>query len=64
MKNSSIIQGIGGYRLAVELRHRSWSDDENTTQFLKRNNAARVQIIELPIQVPLEDDEVNKTCNS
>ena len=32
------------YRLAVELRHRSWSDDSNTAALLKESKAAWVQI--------------------
>jgi len=38
------------YRLAVELRHRSWSDDENTAGFLGENNVAWVQIDEPKFQ--------------
>jgi uncharacterized protein YecE (DUF72 family) len=34
------------YRLAVELRHRSWSDDPETAKLLKENNVAWVQIDE------------------
>jgi len=34
------------YRLAVELRHRSWSDDEDTADLLKQYNVAWVQIDE------------------
>ena len=34
------------YRLAVELRHRSWSDDENTGRFLRESNVTWVQIDE------------------
>jgi uncharacterized protein YecE (DUF72 family) len=37
---------FGQYRLAVELRHRSWSDDPNITTLLKENNVAWVQIDE------------------
>jgi uncharacterized protein YecE (DUF72 family) len=37
---------FGPYRLAVELRHRSWSDDPNTATLLKENNVAWVQIDE------------------
>ncbi|MFC2048336.1 DUF72 domain-containing protein [Chloroflexota bacterium] len=38
------------YRLAVELRHRSWSDDETTARFLKENSIAWVQIDEPKFQ--------------
>jgi uncharacterized protein YecE (DUF72 family) len=34
------------YHLAVELRHRSWSDDESTAVFLRERNIAWVQIDE------------------
>jgi uncharacterized protein YecE (DUF72 family) len=37
---------FGQYRLAVELRHRSWSDDPDTQKLLKEHNVAWVQIDE------------------
>jgi len=37
---------FGQYRLAVELRHRSWSDDPNIAKLLKEHNVAWVQIDE------------------
>jgi len=37
---------FGQYRLAVELRHRGWSDDPNTAKLLKEHNVAWVQIDE------------------
>jgi len=37
---------FGQYRLAVELRHRSWSDDPGTAKLLRENNVAWVQIDE------------------
>jgi uncharacterized protein YecE (DUF72 family) len=37
---------FGQYPLAVELRHRSWSDDPRTAQILRENNIAWVQIDE------------------
>jgi uncharacterized protein YecE (DUF72 family) len=40
------IKTFGQYRLAVELRHRCWSDDENTATLLKDNNVAWVHIDE------------------
>jgi len=43
---SAVIRTFGEYRLAVELRHRSWSDDEGTAAFLTENNVAWVQIDE------------------
>jgi uncharacterized protein YecE (DUF72 family) len=42
----AIIRTFGEYRLAVELRHHSWSDDENTTCLLGENNVVWVQIDE------------------
>jgi uncharacterized protein YecE (DUF72 family) len=43
---NAVIRTFGQYRLAVELRHRSWSDDENIAQLLKENDIAWVQIDE------------------
>ena len=43
---NAVIKTFGQYRLAVELRHRSWSDDENTASVLRENNVAWVQIDE------------------
>ncbi len=37
---AAVIRIFGKYRLAVELRHRSWSDDEETAQLLQENNIA------------------------
>ena len=37
---------FGQHRLAVELRHRSWSDDSDTEKLLKEHNVAWVQIDE------------------
>jgi uncharacterized protein YecE (DUF72 family) len=42
----AIIQTFSEYRLAMELRHRSWSDDNNTSQLLKENNVSWVSIDE------------------
>jgi uncharacterized protein YecE (DUF72 family) len=42
----AIIKHFGQYRLAVELRHRSWSDDDNTARLLTEHNVAWVQIDE------------------
>ena len=42
----AVINTFGHYRLAVELRHRSWSDDSNTIEFLRNNNVSWVQIDE------------------
>lgn len=42
----AVIRAFGQYRLAVELRHCSWSDDENTAKLLGENDVAWVQIDE------------------
>ena len=42
----AVIGIFGQYRLAVELRHRSWSDDADTEKILKDGNVAWVQIDE------------------
>jgi len=41
-----IIKNFGNYRLAVELRHKSWSDDPNTARLLRENNVPWVKIDE------------------
>jgi uncharacterized protein YecE (DUF72 family) len=43
---SAVIKTFNQYRLAIELRHRSWSDDENTSSLLGSHNVAWVQIDE------------------
>ncbi len=45
-KLSQLIEHFGHHRLAVELRHGSWSDDEETSQYLKKHNVSWVQIDE------------------
>jgi len=58
----AVIKTFNEYRLAVELRHRSWSDDENTARLLKENNTTWVQIDEpkfqssIAAEVPLTAD--------
>jgi uncharacterized protein YecE (DUF72 family) len=42
----AVAKTFGEYPLAVELRHRSWSDDESTAGLLQGNNVAWVQIDE------------------
>ncbi|MFC1984295.1 DUF72 domain-containing protein [Chloroflexota bacterium] len=42
----AVFKAFRGYRLAVELRHRSWSDDPGITTILKENNVSWVQIDE------------------
>ncbi len=43
---AAVIKTFGQYRLAVELRHRSWSDDENMAGLLRDHNVAWVRIDE------------------
>lgn len=43
---SAVIRTFDKHHLAVELRHRSWSDDSNTAKLFKENNATWVQIDE------------------
>jgi uncharacterized protein YecE (DUF72 family) len=58
----AVIKTFNEYRLAVELRHRSWSDDENTARFLRENNVTWVQIDEpkfrssIAVEVPVTSD--------
>ncbi|MFC2059624.1 DUF72 domain-containing protein [Chloroflexota bacterium] len=42
----AVINSFRSYRLAVELRHRSWSDDLDFTQLLLNNNVSWVNIDE------------------
>ena len=43
---AAVVRVFGQYKLAVELRHRSWSDDDTTAQSLRESNVAWVQIDE------------------
>ncbi len=43
---NAVSRAFGQYRLAVELRHRSWSDDPSIATLLKENNMSWVQIDE------------------
>jgi len=43
---NAVSRAFREYRLAVELRHRSWSDDPSITTLLRENNVAWVQIDE------------------
>jgi uncharacterized protein YecE (DUF72 family) len=58
----AVIRTFKEYRLAVELRHRSWSDDENTAHLMRENNVAWVQIDEpkfqssIATEVPITSD--------
>jgi uncharacterized protein YecE (DUF72 family) len=42
----AVINAFGEYKLAVELRHKSWSDDAQTSVLLHENNVCWVQIDE------------------
>ncbi len=50
-----LITHFGEYRLAVELRHRSWSDDTETAQFMENNHITWVQIDEPKFRSSLAD---------
>jgi uncharacterized protein YecE (DUF72 family) len=58
----AVIRTFGAYQLAVELRHRSWSDDMDFPQLLRDNNISWVQIDEpkfrssVAAEVPLTSD--------
>ena len=58
----AVIRAFGSYRLAIELRHCSWSDDPSTAQLLAEGNTAWVQIDEprfnssIARQLPLTSD--------
>jgi uncharacterized protein YecE (DUF72 family) len=47
---AAIIRTFGQYRLAVELRHRSWSDDTDLARLLRDNNVSWVHIDEPKFQ--------------
>ena len=61
-KLGAVIKTFGKYRLAVELRHHSWSDDENTANLLRADNVSWVHIDEpkfkssVAEEVPLTSD--------
>ena len=58
----TVINIFGEYKLAVELRHRSWSDDKNTALLLSENHISWVSIDEpqfsssVSADVPLTSD--------
>ena len=58
----AVIHTFGDYRLAIEVRHRSWSDDPDTAKLLSAGNAAWVQIDEprfessIASELPLTSD--------
>ena len=53
---NAVIRTFRQYRLVVELRHRSWSDDQNTARLLRGNNVAWVQIDEPKFQTSVAQD--------
>ena len=58
----AVAKAFGEYKLAVELRHRSWSDDKSTAELMRENNLAWVQIDEpkfessIAMEVPVTAD--------
>jgi uncharacterized protein YecE (DUF72 family) len=52
----AVIRTFNEYRLAVELRHRSWSDDENTARLLRESNVSWVQIDEPKFPSSIADE--------
>jgi len=53
---NAVIRTFRQYRLVVELRHRSWSDDQNTARLLTESNVAWVQIDEPKFQTSVAQD--------
>jgi uncharacterized protein YecE (DUF72 family) len=53
---SAVIDTFGHYRLAVELRHRSWSDDVTTQKLLEKHNVAWVRIDEPKFRFSIAED--------
>lgn len=53
---NAVIRIFGQYRLAVELRHRSWSDDKETATLLRENYASWVQIDEPKFKTSVAED--------
>ncbi len=52
----AVINIFSQYRLAVELRHRSWSDDDSTAETMKENNVTWVQIDEPKFKTSVAED--------
>ena len=53
---NAVVRTFGQYRLAVELRHRSWSDDKETATLLRENYASWVQIDEPKFKTSVAED--------
>jgi len=51
-----IANAFGEYHVAVELRHRSWSDDTKTADYLRENNMAWVEIDEPHFSTSVADE--------
>lgn len=47
---AGLVEHFGQYGLAIELRHRSWSDDQETAEYLTKHNVSWVQIDEPKFQ--------------
>lgn len=55
----AVINTFGEYPLAVELRHKSWSDTPGTSQLLSEQNVAWVQIDEPKFRLSISQDLPN-----
>jgi uncharacterized protein YecE (DUF72 family) len=55
---AKLLRAFAGYRLAVELRHRSWSDSPSTVALLDEQKAAWVQIDEPKFSSSIQQDLV------
>jgi len=58
----AVIRTFGSYRLSVELRHRSWSDDAYFPEILRDNNVSWVHIDEPKFQSSVASD-IPQTSN-
>lgn len=56
-----LLKAFAGYQLAVELRHRTWSDASETTQVLNDHGAAWVQIDEPKFSSSIRQDLKGKS---
>ena len=52
----AIIKFFNEYSLAVELRHKSWSDDPGTAKLLKENNVTLAQIDEPKFNISIASE--------
>lgn len=52
----AVLKAFGEYRVAVELRHNSWSDDPGTASLLRENNSAWAQIDEPKFNFSIAED--------